>query len=284
MKYRLIGIDLDGTLLDPLGEVSDANRRAIAAAQDAGALVVPCTGRGWRESMLALDGVPGLSVGVFNTGAVINDVHTGEALDHVPFDPHLVHDIVQRLRDQPEAILAFRERNRVGHEYLVTGAGEIDENTRTWFSITDALVHHQPEVTPDDLHHTLRIGLVTLASRAAELQQRLAPVLDRVNAHAFDAISMPGDEEVLHILEIFAAGVSKWRGIEWVAQQHDIPHDAIAVIGDQVNDVPMIEAAVLGVAMANAVESVRSIADRHTRSNSEDGVAHAIDQMLSGAW
>ena len=58
----------------------------------------------------------------------------------------------------------------------------------------------------------------------------------------------------------------------------------IAAVGDEINDVAMIQAAGLGVAMGNAIPAVRNLAHRHTRSNREDGVAHAINNILSGEW
>ena len=60
----MIGIDLDGTLLDAHGNVSSVNREAIERAIDAGVIVVPCTGRGWSESRMALEQLPALHYGV----------------------------------------------------------------------------------------------------------------------------------------------------------------------------------------------------------------------------
>ena len=58
----------------------------------------------------------------------------------------------------------------------------------------------------------------------------------------------------------------------------------MAVIGDEVNDLAMLEHAGLAVAMANAVDPAKALAHRHTLSNHEDGVAHAIRHMLDGSW
>ena len=284
MKYRMIAIDMDGTLLNPEHQVSSMTRDALAKAHAAGVRIVPCTGRSWREAMAILHDVEHLTVGIFNTGAVINDIATGDALDHAPFDPQVAHDLIQCLNQGPEAILAFREAGRVGHEYLVTGQGQLDSNTRNWFAVTQSLVHHQPQVTADDLHHTVRLAMVAPASRMADLMAQLQPHRHHINAHAFDALPMPGDAENLHILEVFAAGVTKWRGIQWVAQQHDIDEAHIAVIGDQINDLPMFEAAHLAIAMGNAIDPIKQAADHVTLSNAHDGVAHAIHQMLDGHW
>ena len=286
MRYRLIAIDLDGTLLNPDGEIGPANRAALHAAREAGAIVVPCTGRSWREGVMALDGVPGLELGVFVTGATVAEVATGRSIDFACFEPHVAHELVEALADAPEAVLVFREHARAGHEYLVTGSGALPANTRWWFELTGAVVHHQPEVTPDDLHDCLRVGMVTDGVRVHPLREALRERCgDRALIHSFCGIHSPDDEaESVHILEAFPLGVDKWRGVRFVADHHRIAPHEIACIGDEINDLSMLEAAGLGVAMDNAIEAAKAKADRVTRSNAEDGVAHAIQQMLAGAW
>src|ERR1700722_17190696 len=109
MPYRMIGIDLDGTLLDRHGAASKANIAAIAAAQAAGVLVVPCTGRSWNESRPALVPVPGLTWGVFTGGAWVAEVDSGRSVDLAVIEPHLVKELVDALADLPEAVLVFQD-------------------------------------------------------------------------------------------------------------------------------------------------------------------------------
>ena len=97
-------------------------------------------------------------------------------------------------------------------------------------------------------------------------------------------MQLPSDREVLHVLEIFNAGVDKWRGINWIAERHQIDIAEIATIGDQVNDLAMIQNAGCSIAMGNAVESIKAAADYITFDNESDGVAHAIDHVLDGVW
>ena len=85
-------------------------------------------------------------------------------------------ELIDLLKDEPQAVLAYREPNRVGHEYLVTGHGQLTPNSQWWFDFTGAVVHTQRNVTPDDLRHTLRVGMVTPGSRMPDI---LAKVNDR---------------------------------------------------------------------------------------------------------
>ena len=284
----MIAVDLDGTLLDSRGRVSDANAAALQRAHDAGALVVPCTGRGWRESHSAL-GVfahNGTAPGVFVGGALVSDFVTGEPLEIAALEPTLAMRIVEHLFDQPEALLLYRSAHHVGHDYLVTGTGALSANTRWWFEATEALVHENREPTLEDMHHTMRVGLVATEDRMAQIIRLVREAFhdDEAFVHAFGGVTEAVVERAIHVLEVFAPNVDKWRGLSWLARQHGIESAEVAVIGDQINDIAMVREAGCGVAMANAVPALRDIADRHTGHCNESGVAQAIDALLSGQW
>lgn len=286
MRYRMIGIDLDGTLLTDDSTVSDENRAAIARARDAGVLVVPCTGRAWHESHRAIDGVEGLSMGVFVTGSVVNDVATGRALHTDGLEPDLALQFINHLRDLPDAVLVFRERGAAGCDYLVTGNGKLPDNTAWWFEHTEALVQHVRDVTTEHLTHTLRVGMVSDHPRLDAYYETIAAACaGRFAGHCFPGIvrnELTGEH--VRILEMFAPHVNKWTGLQWIARHHGIDDAQVAVIGDQINDLPMFAAAGCGIAMGNAVAACLDRAHYVTAASDEHGVAHAIDQMLAGAW
>ncbi|MEM1109145.1 MAG: Cof-type HAD-IIB family hydrolase [Planctomycetota bacterium] len=285
MKYRMIALDLDGTLLGPDHTVSAENRAAIIDAQDAGALVIPCTGRGWRESLHALDGVGGLTLGVFNTGAVVVEMDTGRAVNQATIDPELTLELVEFMRDLDQAVLVFQEHGRAGRDFLVTGDGEITENTQRWFAMNNLLVTENRHPTSEDLRHSLRVGVVATGRSAFDVEERLIErFADRVELHCFAGVPTAKKEDAVFIVEVFARGVDKWRGLSWIAEQQGIPPEAIATVGDEINDLAMLEHAGLGIAMANAVPRAAEKADRHTLAHDEHGVAHAIRRMLDGEW
>lgn len=285
MRYKLIGIDLDGTLLDPHGKPSEATLAAVQAAQEAGALVVPCTGRGWRESVQVLRPVPGLELGVFVTGASIARIDTGESLDFSVLEPHLVEELVAFLIDEPDAVLLYREASLAGHDYLVTGHGELSPQTEHWFQVTGANVHFQRDLTQDDMHHTLRVGMVVPQMRLHALEAKVRQAFaDRVLLHHFRAMETTDPDQNVHVMEIFPRGVDKWQGLRWIAREHNIASDAIAAIGDEVNDLSMLRGAACGIAMGNAVDAARDAANHITQTNAEEGVARAIERMLDGRW
>lgn len=285
MRYRLIAIDLDGTLLCPRGEVSEENRAALHKAHEAGAIIIPCTGRGWRESRSVVTSIPDTEVGVFNTGAMVVGLRDGKTHHRAAFDLDLARELIALMGTYEEAVLLYTDGDATGYEYIVTGRGEPTKNTRWWFDQNMLRWAIQPELDPSLLGHIVRVGSIALAGRASQVVGSIRDAFgDRVEAFSFEALQDPGAAEPSHIVECFAAGVTKWSGIEWVARQHGIKPKEIAVIGDQVNDVPMFQHAGCAVAMDNAIPAIKASAHYHTLKNDEHGVAHAIQKMLDGVW
>ena len=285
MRYRLIAIDLDGTLLCPDGKVSDENRKALHAAHEAGAMIIPCTGRGWKESRKVVAEIPDTEVGVFNTGAMVVRLADGQTHNRVAFDACLAEEIVQMMSRNDEAVLLYTDPSAIGYEYIVTGRGEPTKNTRWWFEHNSLRWEVQRELDPQVLGNIVRIGAIASDERAREVVGQMREAFsDRVEAFSFEALQDPGAQQRTHIVECFVAGVTKWRGIEVVAASHGIKDREVAVIGDQINDVPMFQRAGCAVAMGNAIDAIKENAHYHTLRNDEHGVAHAIGKMLEGAW
>lgn len=286
MRYRLIGLDLDGTLLNRQGRISPENLAAIQRAHDQGVIVVPCTGRAWQESHMAIDAlIGGAEVGVFITGAMVNDLRTGKTLDVLTIENALVREIVNLIEPVGEPLLLLRDRDQTGHDYLVTGQGKLARNTHQWFVRHEVPVEHVR--VPGDAHfdHVLRIGMVTDHNTAQRMEHIVAQRFSQqVQVHHFAAVHLERAVLNLDILEVFAKGVDKWRGMLWVARRHGIDPADIAVMGDQINDMEMMKQAGCRIAMGNAVDALKAHAHHITLDCDQHGVAHAIDCLLAGKW
>lgn len=301
LNYDMLAIDLDGTLLDPDGHVAAPVADALQRARDAGLLLVPATGRGIIESSRVLRDarldrpMPGADIApvVVAGGSMIADAVTRESLHHWAMDADLVRDLCDLFASFERAPLLLKDRTSAGFDYLVVESGPIEPPTKWWFSVMDVGVRYVADVR-DDEHpeHTIRLGFAAHVDVMHELADSVRTRFgNRTLLHHFSLLKDPEDgerasarDDTIHLLEVFDPHVSKWTALHRLALERRIPRDRIAAIGDEINDVAMIEGAALGIAMGNAIEDIRSIADVHAPTNAEHGVAFAIDRILAGDW
>jgi HAD superfamily hydrolase (TIGR01484 family) len=294
-RYDLLAIDLDGTLLDSHGRVSESTLGAIGEARGRGLRIVICTGRGLAECRHVLERIAHHDPVVVAGGAIIADPASGQTLHRFNLAPDLVARTSDRLLEAEHPVMVLKDPAKAGYDYLML-VGErrlaLDPVTTWWVSSMN-ISHRFAARASDDPHpgHTVRLGVCGRASRLEALKRDIESVCgEQTTMHHFGAVVVPEavtratDGEKRHILEVFPRDASKWSAIRWLAARDGIEESRIAAIGDEVNDVSMVRGAALGIAMGNAVDSVASVASRRTRSNDEDGVAHAIDRILEGAW
>lgn len=294
-RYDLIAIDLDGTLLDPSSRVSDANAGAIAHARDAGVKIVVCTGRGLVECRQYLDRIGQADPVVVAGGSIIACPVTSRTMHRFNLDQRLVKHAVERIHSHGYPALVLKDPVEAGYDYLViTGEADhgLDPVTRWWFESMNVKVRYSRRLD-EDLHpeHTVRLGACGMSGSMSRVEQELLEAIgEDLHLYHFPAVVAPEhastttDGQVLHVLEVFDKNANKWSAINVLAGMLGIDPARIAAIGDQINDVPMLRGAALGVAMGNAVPAARDAAKRHTLGNDRDGVAHAINRILSGEW
>ncbi len=294
-NYDLIAIDLDGTLLSPDGTVSAANVAALADARRAGLRVTICTGRGLVECDHVLDWVEQREPVVVAGGSITACPVARRTLHRFTLEAELVQGATERLLSHRHPVMVLKDPVDTGYDYLmVVGKDKhpLDPVTEWWFRQLNVRVRYAADIREDEHpEHTVRLGVCGLSSALGSIAEDMRGAFgDRATMHHFPAVIAPDDAkklpdgETLHILEVFAANASKWSAVQWLAARENIRAERIAAIGDQINDLPMIVGAGLGVAMDNAIESVKQAARQRTTSNSGDGVAFAIRRILSGAW
>lgn len=300
-NYDLIAVDLDGTLFGPDGKVSPENVAAVERARRAGIEVVICTGRAMVESTLAIEAISAhvpakgraIAPMVCAGGAMVCDVAGRRTLHRWPMRRELVSRLCAHFAARKRAPLILKDRDAAGFDYLVVNSGPLEGPTQWWFSVMDVEVKFIDRIE-DDPHpeHTVRVGFAAVATDMLELarsvhaefgKETLTQHFAAVAGSALAGIAGVKDESI-HLLEVFDPQVNKWTAVHRLALEQGIPRERVAAIGDEVNDVAMIEGAGLGIAMGNAIEKVKQAAKVQTRSNAEHGVAHAIDMILAGEW
>jgi Cof subfamily protein (haloacid dehalogenase superfamily) len=276
-KYKMIAIDLDGTLLSPAGQVTPKTKAAVRACLNSGILICFATGRNWTESKMVLEAVEHYATAVFVGGAMVIDTGQQITLHKAHVEPKLAQDICRVLENAGHAVLALQDTEPAGVDYLISADIDLNPETEHWMKLTRAAVRRVSKL-PDHSHeHTVRLGIVAAPDEVAqvklELEQRFAERVFMQNLFVPTA--------KVNVLEIFDPSVNKWEGILHVARRHEIqPHEIIA-IGDDLNDLSMIEHAGLGVAMGNAREEIKAIAKRVIGTNKDEGLATFLEELVS---
>jgi hypothetical protein len=277
MSYRLLFLDLDGTLVGRRDDVSPRNLAALKAANDAGCTVVICTARNRYMVEQVASQWTGHGYGIFVNGAVIAEWETGLVLQKIALPSAAVHAAVKSARDFGLGILLF-------------GVHVEDDSGRAVY--TD---RHSPLHGPwTDLHEHRLVYVDDL------LEQNLSPLSigvygDRTAAqaiaHAWRA--------ALGGVDVFDTADPKYDG--WcaycnskqankaaaaarVGHMLNIPREQIMAIGDHVNDVALLAWAGLGVCMGDGHIDAQSAAAYITSAQHEDGVAAAIERFILGRY
>ena len=272
----MIAIDLDGTLLSPTGEVTPRAKAAVHRALEAGLLVCFATGRNWTESRDVLDALNHYPTAVFSGGAMVMDTHQRVTLHRTMMEPALAAEVCEFLEQSGNAALALQDHGTAGVDYLISGEAPINAATQAWMSITRAGVHQVPSLARYPHEHTLRLGICAEPNEVRRVKQGLE---DRFGARILCQNLMVPTYGV-EVLEIFDPAVNKWEGILHIARRHDIEPGQIVAIGDDINDLPMIRNAGLGVAMGNGRPEVQAAAGRVIGSNQEEGLAAFLDELV----
>lgn len=272
----MIAIDLDGTLLSPSGEVTPRAKQAVRRALDAGLLVCFATGRNWTESKTVLEAVEHYDSAVFVGGAMVVDTKRQVVLHRMMMQPDLARELCGHLEAAGHAVLALQDTGAAGFDYLVTGDIAVNDPTRHWMRVTAAKIVSVPRLADHPHPHTVRVGIVAPPAEAAKVQWSLNEHFrDRIVCHS---LFVPAYD--VEVLEVFDPAVNKWEGLKLVAQRHGIGESEIVAIGDDVNDLPMIRHAGLGVAMGNARPEVLAAAKRVIGSNADEGLATFLEELV----
>ena len=262
---RLIALDLDGTLLDPAGRITQASKDAIARARAAGVRVVLNTGRPIQEAVW-FAGEAGCDALLSCLGgtAVVDGVR-GETL---------------RRWDMPEESGRRALELCLGREIeLMIFAGEeivVDPFSKESLSRTYPFpIFHSAAVVAEDPRAYLEERGLPLTKVHGDWNQARYP-LEELGALPGVQLTASND----HDFELVPDRVDKGRAMALIALLYGVPLGETAAVGDSDNDLSMLRAAGLPIAMGNAPAAVREAAQRTAPSNQEEGVAWAISRCL----
>ena len=276
---RLLALDVDGTLAVRGHEVSPRTRAALHRANEQGIAVVIATGRRYRTTRQVIDAV-GLDLHCVCLGGALVKEGDGTTLVEHAYAPDRARDVIGILRDEDQAAIVQRDSVRGGSDFLIDGAPIWNGWTSLYMEENQEFADWRHDLSAEPLDDALVIGAYGLREdldrAAAAIHARhpgeMATFITPVPPH----VGPPGG----HYLEIANASVCKWQGLQHLALHLAVEPAEVCAVGDQVNDLTMIQGAGLGVAMGNAHPEVLACADRTIGRHDQDGIADFLDSLL----
>lgn len=272
-RIRMIGLDMDGTLLTTEKELTEHTREVLREAIDRGVVVLPATGRplaGIPEEVLKF---PGVRYAVASNGARIVDLKESRVLyeDLVPYETgRRVLEICSRYNSMLEIYydgVGYAEEEKLKHldEYVsrLPMARYIASSRRP---VADVRAMHEERKAPTDKVQALFRTTEECKKAWKEVEKEI-PDIEITGA-------------LSNNIEVNAKGVNKGRGLMILGELLGIHREEIMAVGDGSNDIAMLREAGLGVAMENATEAVKAAADVVTLSNDQEGAAAAIEKYV----
>lgn len=274
---KLVALDLDGTLFDNSSHISERNLAAIRSITDKGIHVVISTGR-------PFEGIPfdqikgtGINYAITANGSGIYEISTGKCLYENAMDEELVTPILNFLLTRDIHMDAFIG----GKGYTPVQCVETAQKLTVPSSIKNYIITTRTRL--DNIlqfihENQLKVQKMTLNFYPAAD----GTLIDRETVRKF-LVSNPSITTVCggyNNLEFTRADANKGVGLRKLAEILGVNLDATMAIGDTENDLAIIEAAGIGVAMGNATDAVKARADYVTTTNTKDGVAAAIEHFI----
>jgi Cof subfamily protein (haloacid dehalogenase superfamily) len=275
-RYRLLALDIDGTLINSREELTAATREAIRRAKQAGIQVVLATGRRYSRSLPYVDHLELDLPLVTASGALIKRALDHQTLYRAEFRSAALRGVLAHLSKAGYDAVLYTDSFAEGFDYYCPRLEVSQVELAEFHRLNPACARVWPQLMnspPEGVFAGFAMGtkpqMIDLANTLASRWN------EDLTIHVLRSPRYTG-----FMCEIAPAGVSKWSGVLHVAEQSGIAREEICAVGDDVNDIPMIEGAGLGVAMGNALDEVKAAADRIAPGHDSDGLVAVVDWLL----
>lgn len=274
MNYKLICIDMDGTLLNSKHKISEASKRTLIKARDMGVYIVITTGRTYVDAEAYSDLIGLNSPIIACTGAVVKEKNDENVIHKSSIYEELCIELLEVFRKynvKPIFYSLYKVycgdlRIKIGMWYLKL-IGSLNRNIKIDYIRSEEKWFQVFNIEKDNI---IKCEIINgNKEKINNIRKEL------VNINGIEITSSSS-----YNIEITKKGASKGRAIEILANHYGIKKEEVIAIGDSENDISAIEFAGMGIAMGNAGEDVKKKANFVTDTNDNDGVAKAIEKFI----
>lgn len=276
-KIKLAAIDIDGTLFDNQSRISLHNQEEIRRCTAAGIEIVISTGRPYVGLPAELLATLGIRYAITANGAAIYMLPDKKCIYENCMEPDFVCSILTRLQKMEIHLDAFIDGNGYSQHSCAARIDRLDmpESNRQYIKVTRTFT--------DDLAAYIKKHRLAVQKMLVNFY----PLPDGTFAHRGEVKALLASYPEItflsggyHNLEFTKAGTTKGSGLLFLCRHLGISPEETMAIGDTQNDLDILQTAAVGVAMGNARNEVKDIADFITLTNEEDGVAHALEHFV----
>ncbi|WEG12047.1 Cof-type HAD-IIB family hydrolase [Pullulanibacillus sp. KACC 23026] len=270
MVYRILALDIDGTLLKNNHRLDRSTKEAVAFAKEKGAIVTLVTERHFHSAAKVAKALKLTHPIVTHNGAFISTT-----IDDPIHTNKISHDVLLQL---VEFLETYNCRIRFAHERLSVSNRPRQKNLIAKMTVGVSEPLFYPVTYVNSLSGYLRENGDDAAEVEVELYNDNMEEVLQAMEDFFPSLQVRKEDATTLVLTNH--GATKWGGLSYLCHRLGIPVHQVVTVGDDANDLEMIEKAGLGVAMQNAPKEVRAKADWITRSNDMNGVAYVVREVF----
>lgn len=272
----MLALDVDGTLAARGDEITPPTRDALHRLAGCGIEVVIATGRRYRSTRRVIEAL-GLPVRAVCLGGALVKEPDGTTHRSEPFSPDCVGRLAALARERGHAAVGQRDPGTSGGADFVVDAGvEWNAPTRSYFESNYAWAERDDGLADGRRDDVLVVGIFG----EREALDVFARDLHLRHPERYVTTIVPGTQYQGWYCEIVQGHVNKWSALAAVATSSGVAHEHVCAVGDQLNDLAMIQGAGVGVAMANGHARIKAIADWVTGRHDEDGIVEVVQRIL----
>ena len=287
--YKLVAIDLDGTMLNEYGVVTQETKEAIEKAKERGIEVIIASGRPLDSIKTIAKEIKSEKYFISGNGAIIYDIANDEIIYENTLKKQKVLDIIKICEENSIYYNLYTEKEIIAKNlqcnvlYYHKENANKEENEKTHINIVENVYKYIEErdekivkITICDQNQSIFSSITRKIKEVSEIE-----VLEV--SHMSRKMIRQGTEEIpieYYYTEISAQNVDKWSAIEFLKEKMQIKTEEIVAIGDNVNDQKMIENAGLGIVMGQSSLEMKKMGKNVTGTNEENGVAQAFYTII----